>query len=194
MIEDIIRDKENQFSSQGYLQFTRKELDELNEDQVQVIEKHFRGRTIMMLPESEIEFFEWLKEMDHAVWNDLWQNTHDSYRVSIDFLHHFLQNKNGFPICDLMNQENFWFSEKHLKSKSKEVFKRIEEKTRTNTKFTFEEALLYEIAQGSIDIWHFCYRYKYPLHIAKQKVLYMHRDDLLVHLGKREDLVGYLDI
>jgi hypothetical protein len=194
MLENIIRDKENQISVQGYLQFTRDELDKLSEDQARALENHFHGRALMILPESEVEFFEWLKEMDLAVWNDLWQITEDVYRVSIDFLHHFLRNKNGFPICDLIEQENFWFSEKHLKSRSNEVFKRMEEKIQNKAKFTFEEALLYEIAQGAIDIWHFCYRYKYPISIAKQKVQVMHRDDLLVHLGKREDLVGYLDI
>ncbi len=194
MLPELIKEKEIQFSTTGYLQFSREELDKLNEQNVALLENHFRGHTMMLLPESEIKFFEWLKEMDFTVWDDLWRDQENAYHVSIDFLHHFLPNKNGFPICDLMGQENFWFSVKHIKPKGRELFERIKEKLNNDVKFTFEEALLYEIALGSIDIWHFCYRYTYPVQGAKQKVLQMHTDDLLVHLGKREDLVGYLDV
>jgi hypothetical protein len=194
MFSEILEEKEIQFKTTGYLQFSQEELDQLNEKEAGSLENHFRGHAMMILPDSEIKFFEWLKETDYAVWNDLWHDQEDSYRVSIDFLHHFLQNKNGFPICDLIDQENFWFSVKHIKPKGRELFERINEKLNRDTTFTFEEALLYEIALGSIDIWHFCYRYKYPIQVAKQKVIQMHNDDLLVHLGQREDLVGYLDI
>jgi hypothetical protein len=194
MVPELIKIKEIQFNSVGYLQFSREELERLNEQEVGALENHFRGHTMMLLPDSEIRFFEWLKEMDYSVWDDLWRDQENVYRVSIDFLHHFLPQKNGFPICDLIEQENFWFSVRHIKPKGREVFDRIKEKLNSHTKFSFEEALLYEIALGSIDIWHFCYRYTYPVQVAKQKVLQMHNDDLLVHLGKREDLVGYLDI
>jgi len=194
MLTDLLKEKENQFKTTGCLQFSQEELDQLNEKDAQSLENHFRGHTMMILPDSEIKFFEWLKEMDYAVWNDLWNEQENSYLVSIDFLHHFLQNQNGFPICDLIEQENFWFSVKHIKPRGRELFESIKEKLERDVKFTFEEALLYEIALGSIDIWHFCYRYKYPIQDAKQKVLQMHQDDLLVHLGNREDLVGYLDI
>jgi hypothetical protein len=194
MIQALIEEKETQFRTSGYLQFSSSELQKLSEQDVQLLENHFRGHTMMLLPENEISFFEWLKEMDGTVWADLWQDQENAYHVSIDFLHHFLPNKNGFPICDLLSQENFWFSVKHIKPKGREIFERIKNKLNNHIKLTFEEALLYEIALGSIDIWHFCHRYTYPVQVAKQKVRQMHNDDLLVHLAKREDLVDYLDI
>jgi hypothetical protein len=193
-MQDLLKEKESQLASVGYVQFSRQELDQLDEQSTGQIEKHFHGHTMMLIPENEIQFFEWLKENDRVVWDDLWQDQENPYRISIDFLHHFIKDRNGFPICDLVRQENFWFAPAHIKPKGMELFKSINHKSNQHIKLTFEEALLYEIALGSIDIWHFCYRYTYPLSIAKQKVLKMHKEDLLVHLGKREDLVGYLDV
>jgi hypothetical protein len=106
MLPELIKAKELQLNACGYLQFSREELDQLNEQNVQLLENHFHGQAMMLLPDSEIKFFEWLKEMDYSVWADLWQDQDNAYRVSIDFLHHFLPNKNGFPICDLMTQDN----------------------------------------------------------------------------------------
>jgi len=194
MIEEIISQKETQLQEQGFIEFSDEELANYTKEMVEQIEEHFRGYAMMMLPESELEFFEWLKKEDRAVWDDLWKDEENPYNVSIDFLHHFLEDGNGFPICDLIDEENYWFTAKHIKPKGLEQFDVINEKIDRNQRFTFEEALLFEIIKHSIDIWHFCYRYKMPIHVAKQKIMKMKSDDLLVHLTKREDLVKYLDV
>jgi hypothetical protein len=194
MIAEIISQKEAQLQEQGFLEFSQEELSNFDQEIVKHIKEHFRGYAMMMLPESELEFFEWLKREDRAVWDDLWKDEENPYNVSIDFLHHFLEDGNGFPICDLIEEENYWFTAKHIKPKGLEQFDTINEKIDNNQRFTFEEALLFEIIQHSIDIWHFCYRYKMPIHIAKQKITKMKSDELLVHLTKREDLVKYLDV
>jgi len=194
MLDELVNKKEAQLQKLGFIKFTPEELENLDLDLVEQIENHFRGHTMMRLPDSEIAFFEWLKNEDTAVWNDLWNGEEDPYNVSIDFLHHFLKEGNGFPICDLVEEDNYWFSARHIKPKGMEKFEEINQKINENKSFTFEEALLFEIMQNSIDLWHFCYRYKAPIHIAKQKVKKMQRDDLLVHLSEREDLVKYLDV
>jgi hypothetical protein len=194
MTQNLVSEKEGQLQEKGYIHFSGEELDNLDKDKAERIEQHFRGHTMMMLPDSEIAFFEWLKKEDQGVWDDLWLEEENPYNVSIDFLHHFLSDGNGFPICDLVKEKNYWFSARHIKPKGMEKFEDINQKINKNERFTFDEALLFEIMQNSIDIWHFCYRYKTPVNIAKQKIKKMQSDDLLVHLTMREDLVKYLDV
>jgi hypothetical protein len=194
MLEELIKRKEEQLLKNHYLEFSSEELSGFSKRDALVIEKHFHGHALMRLPESEQIFFNWLREVDRAVWEDLWSEEDDPYLVSIDFLHHFINHGNGFPICDLIEAENYWFTEKHIKPKGLEKFELIDQKIEENKQLTVSEALLCEITRSSIDIWHFCHRYNIPLDSAKKEVSIMHKDDLLVHLPNRDDLVKYLDI
>jgi hypothetical protein len=193
-IEDLIKNKEKQLVEEGYIKFDQNELGEINRHDAEVLEKHFHGRAMMELPKEEIDFFTWLRDNDPAVWDDLWKNEEEPYRVSLDFLHHFIEEGNGFPICDLIEADNYWFHSRHIKPKAMEKMAEIQEKLDNKGSLSFEEGLLVEIARGSIDLWHFCYRYKLPILVAKNKIEAMHKEDLLVHLKDREDLVKYLDV
>lgn len=190
----LIDSKEEQLQNNGYIQFDQNELKKIKKKDAQALENHFHGRAMMELPVEEIEFFSWLKKNDPPVWDDLWKNEEEPYRVSLDFLHHFIQNGNGFPICDLINVDNYWFHSRHIKPKAMEKMDEIQQKLDNKGSLSFEEGILIEIARGSIDLWHFCYRYKLPVLVAKNKIEVMHREDLLVHLKDREDLVKYLDV
>jgi hypothetical protein len=194
MIRNILIEKEKQLQDKGYLVFTAAELTNMNMELANKIKDHFHGIALMQLPEQEIKFFEWLKSEDPDVWNDLWINAEDPNLVSIDLLPHFIAEANGFPICDLIDEPNYWFSPRHIKPKGKEKFSVIEKKLSENKNLTVDEALLVELSQASLDIWHFCYQYNYPVKKAKNIVRNMHKDDLLVHLTEREDLVKYIEI
>ena len=135
-----------------------------------------------------------LKKNDKAVWDDLWQNEEDPYRISIDFLHHFLKHGNGFPICDLIDEDNYWFCVRHIKPKGMELMQDIGDKVKNDKPLSFAEAFLLEVFRGSTDLWHFCYRYNVPVKTGKSRIDDMNHDDLLVHLPERDDLVKYLDI
>ena len=193
MIDKLIEQKKKQFSEKSYIQFSDSEIAQLDEKNILQIEKEFKGFGILKLPPKEIDFFEWLKENDEAVWIDLWETDDDPYKISFEFLHHLIKDENGFPICDLENEENYWFCVKHIKPKGKQNFEGINLKLKNNQKLNFEELLLYEIVQNSIDIWHFSYRYKIDLKKAKELVDELHTNDILVHLADREDLVKYID-
>jgi hypothetical protein len=193
-LEKIISAKEKQLEVDGYIQFSSKDLLNMSTKDAQVIEAHFHGRAMMSLPPEEIEFFKWLHDNDPAVWDDLWKNEEEPYRVSLDFLHHFIKNGNGFPICDLIDVDNYWFHSRHLKPKALEKMDEIQQKLDDKKSLSFEEGILIEIARGSLDLWHFCYRYNLPVAVAKRKIEDMHKEDLLVHLKDREDLVKYLDV
>lgn len=192
MLEELLKQKQAQLAKNGWIDFTESELKNLTTAQAVWISTEFHGHCLMKLPENEIRFFEWLKKNDPAVWKDLWEED-DQYLVSIDFLSSMTADGNGFPICDLESNDNFWFSERHLKPKGRQIFQVIEQKLKNNQKLSVEETLLFEIASGAIDIWHFCYRYQVPVSLVKQKVEILKLEDVLVHLTNREDLVKYID-
>lgn len=193
MIKTILLEKEKQLHDQGYLTFTNEELSNFSEKDAQKLIDQFHGIAMMQLPDKEVLFFEWLKKTDRPVWNDLWQGEESQYHVSIDLLPYFLPDGNGFPICDLLAEPNYWFTFNHIKPKGKERFGQIEAKISADANLNFEEALLVEVSQGSIDLWHFCYKYKVPVAKAKDLVHEMYLADLLVHLPDREDLIKYWD-
>ena len=193
-IEQLIADKEILLKKKGYLEFSDEDINRLLDRGTQIVKEYFHGRAMMKLPEKEIRFFKWLKKHDPSVWADLWDEEEEPYLVSIDFLHHFTENGNGFPICDLIDQDNYWFNAKHIKPGGIELLELMSEKTEQKQPLSFEEGLLAEVSRGSIDIWHFCYKYNLPLSVAKRKVETMHREDILVHLTNRDDLLKYLDI
>jgi len=192
-MDQLLIKKQQEYQSNGFLQFSPEELAGLTESEVLSLKDFFHGYALMKLPEQEVDFFEWLKINDRSVWDDLWEGEESPYMVSIDLLEHFIQSGNGFPICDLINEKNYWFSNRMIKPKGKELFPVIEKKLDKNQKLTFEEAFILEIFQGSIDIWHFCHRFEISVAFAKKKIEQMQREDLLVHLSDREDLVKYLD-
>jgi len=193
-ISKLIESKEKMLESGNCFQFSIDELSKLDKIKAKQFEEHFHGRAMMKLPEDEILFFEWLKENDQSVWNDLWGDGDQTYCISIDFLHHFIKFSNGFPICDLVDVDNYWFTGRHIKPKGLEKMEDIGVKVNEGHTLSFEEAFLVEIFRGSIDLWHFCYRYKVPVKMAKERIDDMHRDDLIVHLTDRDDLVKYLDV
>ena len=194
MLRELLIKKEIQLKKDGYLVFNKTELQNMSGGTVEKVINHFHGVALMQMPREEIEFFKWLKKEDPAVWNDLWAHEKNPYIISIDLLKHFISEANGFPICDLINEPNYWFSSGHLKPKGTGKFPKIEQKIQDNKNLTFVEALLVEVMQASIDIWHFCYKYKYSVGREKNIVRLMHRDDLLVHLSQADDLTKYLDI
>jgi hypothetical protein len=189
-----IQEKEKQLKSLGYLQFSDEELKKLSLKDADAIVLHFHGHALMVLPESEVAFFEWLKENDRLVWNDLWGEDDEPYRISVDFLPNFLKDGNGFPICDLIDVDNYWFSDRHIKPKGWHHFEQIRVKMHGKEKLTIGELLMVEVANGAIDLWHFCYRYNIPVSIAKEHLDNLIHEDFIVHLSDREDLVKYLDI
>lgn len=194
MLRELLIKKETQLNKDGYLVFDKTELQNMSGGTAEKVISHFHGVALMQIPREEIGFFKWLKKEDPAVWDDLWANEENPYIVSIDLLKHFISDANGFPICDLIDEPNYWFSSGHLKPKGREKFPQIEQKIQDNKNLTFVETLLVEVMEASIDIWHFCYKYKYPVSKAKNIVRIMHRDDLLVHLSQADDLTKYLDI
>ena len=193
-LEQLISKKEEDFKNNNFIQFSDKEIEQLRLDEIEDIISHFKGHTLMKLPPAEIKFFEWLKKNDNAVWQDIWGEDDNLYQVSIDFLAQFLKEKNGFPICDLENRENYYFTVKHIKPDGLAQMGKIIDKTEKQKKLSIDELLLFELHIAPIDIWHFCYRYKLPIINVKTLISDMVYKGWIVHLPLSEDLLKYIDI
>ncbi len=194
-IKKLIEKKELQKAKQKFVQFSEGELQQLRPDEIEHIIEHFRGNTLVKLPESEIAFFEWLKQHDPEVWRDLWdEDDEEAYLVSIDFLREFIRETPSFPICDLVDQPNYWFSVRHIKPKGMEYLQQeLMLKVEVDEELTLEERFLLEISVASTDIWHFCHRHQIDLKQMKAAIAEMVYKGWIVHLTNRDDLAKYID-
>jgi len=164
----------------------------LDNDQVNYIVDILGGKKLITLPKAEIEFFEWLKVNDPNVWNDIWvDEIYDPYIVSINMLPDLvgIDNDRGFPICDLVNCDNYYFSLDFMQDEeSKIVIDSAQERLLDKEKLTTAQKLALEIYLAPIDIWHFAYKYRISLDEAKAAVIELVEDDALVHLKEYEFL------
>jgi len=192
-IKAFISLKEAACSEGNHLYFTREELNNLRPDEAQHLIRHWHGRFMFRLPEEEIIFFNWLKITDQGVWQDLWADASDGYVVSIDLLREFLPDRTGFPICDLLNHKNYWFSAGHIKPAGLQHLSVLLNRLEQDGKMTIAEHLLLEISSHPIDIWHFCYANHLDLQRVKKVIDDMIYQGWIVHLPRREDLIRYID-
>ena len=192
-IQKLIAAKEAQRKNQSYISFSEAELQSITEDQIQHVMDYFHGYTMMQLPALEIDFFNWLRENDPAIWDDLWGDNEDMYLVSIDLLRHLCGVDGIFPICDLMDEPNYWFCDRHIKPQGREALLDIELKRQSGAKLKVAERFLLEVDAGSTDIWHFAYRFKLTPDRVRKAVDELEQQGLLVHLPDRADLVKYIE-
>ena len=148
----------------------------------------------MKLPQEEIVFFEWLKDKDKKVWDDLWKSEEEEYIIALNFLPYLIEHSRGFPICDLLENDNYYFLPKHMVDKESEIMiDSVQKRYRERKTLTVEQTLVLEISVTPIDIWHFCYRYNIEIDRAKQAVSNLVDDGILVHLKETEHLAHFID-
>ncbi len=188
IIEWCIENKTNQ----GVIEFPKDIFDSLDLSQAKAISKYFAGTTFFKLPYFEIEFNEWLKVNDPLVWNDLWEiDGEEPYLVSIIHLPAMLERDRGFIICDLVNNDNYYFNTLHFPDKETNLLAdSIKQRFLNKDQLTVAQTLLMEITLAPIDIWHFAYKYSISVQRAKEAVSQLVDDNLLVHLTSAEYIAG----
>ncbi len=192
-INSFIQKKDKQRSEQNYISFTKSELRTLSVEQTAHLIDYFHGYTMMRLPESETVFFEWLKRNDAAVWDDLWGTEEDLYLASVDLLGNFTGESGGFPICDLLEIPNYWFSKEHIKPKGMEALQEIRTRVEAGQDLSVEQQFLLRISVQNTDIWHFCFIFDVKVADMKKAIEEMVYKGWIVHLPDREDLVKYIE-
>ncbi|MBS1538857.1 MAG: hypothetical protein JST20_14055 [Bacteroidetes bacterium] len=168
----------------------------LSTEQAEAIVSHFRGKAFLRLPTKERQFFDWLKINDEPVWNDLWsdESIEPAYIVSVVFLPMLLDEVRGFPICDLLNENNYYFTNDHFISDEVDVLlEAIKERFLAQQTLTVSQLLVLEISMSPIDIWRFAYHHRIDLDQAKSAVHRLADEKLLIHLKSSDDLADFVE-
>ncbi len=188
----------SQSSENGFIEFDKELLNSMARQQAELIKDELAHNTLMKLPAGEVEFFEWLKEADHAVWHDLWGGNdldHPPYIIGLTFLPEMVDSSGGlFPICDLLSTDNYYFTIGHMVDKESEILiDSVRDRFSNKEKLTVAQLLVLEISLGPVDIWHFAFKYKLSVEKAKSAAQELVEDDVLVHLKDAEHLAGFLE-
>lgn len=156
----------------------------------------FASKALIKLPKREIDFFEWLKVHDFQVWEDLWGGEEDEpYVVGISFLPILADKLRGFPICDLVSSDNYYFTEECIIEEEAKLFRdSSQERFINGNKLTLEQAFIVEVCAEPIDIWRFAYRYKVDINKTKAMVEKMAEEKLILHVRDRNQLAGLIKI
>lgn len=186
----------NTLKTDRYIDFPDDIFYSISEEQAKLLTLQFAAHTLMKLPKHEIEFFTWLKEADPDVWNDLWlSESEEPYIVALSFLPLMIRGDGrGFPICDLLTSPNYYFTSKQMVDEESEIFLESSRKMFIEkTPISIAQLLVLEISGDPIDIWHFAYKHKIKLEAAKNSVLQLVEDNILVHLKEAEHLAHFVD-
>ncbi len=187
-----------QSDENGFIEFGEEIFGSLSHHQAELIKNKLSHNTLMRLPADEIKFFDWLKEADYKVWHDLWNGDdleHPPYIISLAFLPEIIDSSGGgFPICDLLTADNYYFTIGHMVDKeSKILIDSVRERFANKDKLTVAQLLVLEISLGPVDIWHFAYKYNLKVEKAKSAAHELVEDDVLVHLKEAEHLAGFIE-
>lgn len=169
---------------------------EFNEMQAKYVADYFNNSAFIRLPKYEIEFFEWLKKEELSVWNDLWESEmNEPYVVSISFLPILIHEvKRGFPICDLLNCTNYYFTMDHMSDEESKVYIETSRARYLDGKsLTLPQLLALQISAEPIDIWHFAYKNRVSIEEAKNAADALVEDNALVHFKDAEYLAQFVD-
>lgn len=196
MINTYITLAKTELSKNKFITFPEELFETLTSEEAQQIVSGIDINALMILPEKEIEFFEWLKKEDEPVWKDLWSDDEIApYLVSVSFLPFLVYKStaNGFPICDLMTVENFYFTiSMMIADHSQTVLEAAKERFNQHLKLDLHQILALEIAFNSIDIWHFAYKYNISLAAAKEALNILIQDKAIIHPTTAEEVARHI--
>ncbi|GAB1431229.1 hypothetical protein MASR2M18_20640 [Ignavibacteria bacterium] len=177
------------------LEFSAEDLALLDRETAHGFVAALGGSVLMRLPEKEIRFFEWLREHDEPIWQDLWGEASDAlYVVGIALLPLLLDNVRGFPICDLLSNDNYYFTPIHILGGEAEYYlAAVKERFLAKEKLTPAQLLALEISMAPIDVWHFGYHHGISPESAKRAAEHLVGDGIIIHFRKAEELANFVE-
>ncbi|GBD07491.1 hypothetical protein HRbin21_01320 [bacterium HR21] len=196
-IADVIEWCRREAQRRGWVEFSPELLAQLTLEQAQQLARALQATTLMRLPEQEIAFFEWLRQADPAVWQDLWGDAGEElYVVGISFLPFLLREpRRGFPICDLVSVENYYFTPAHITPVEGQAFLEAAREALLEGKpLTLAQEFLLEVSTGPLDIWHFAYHRHLPVAAVKEAVAELVAGKALLHFRSAEDVAEYVTL
>jgi hypothetical protein len=166
---------------------TEEEIADLTREQAEELVALYGSTTLMTLPTKEQRFFAWLREQDEPIWNDLWGGEEDTYRVSIGYLPDLLPNRRGFLICDLVDNQNYYFTKDNITAEDGSGYLDAAlEIVKNEGKLSMDQAFVVEVWRAPIDQWRFAYMYRQPLAEVKAMVQWLISEGILTLPAPRE--------
>ena len=170
----------------------------IQKEQAKELAEHFGTNVFLRLPASERAFFDWLKEQEESVWNDLWASDFpdeteqtEPYLVGIGLLPEMVTEARGFPICDLSTQPNYFFSYKNFNAEEiKPMIDAVVQRMEDGKELSAKEGLLMEIRRAPIDVWRFAHNYHQPIQAMKRVVADLVEDGVL-RTADRENMSDF---
>ena len=194
---ELINWCEVEAKGKNYLTFPEEIFMSLTLEQSELIVKKFGSNTLLMLPGKEIAFFNWLKVEEPEVWDDLWSDpelVEQPYIVAIGFLPMLLEKSRGFPICDLLKCDNYYFTKSHIITPESEMMlDSVKERFMAHQPLTIGQLLLLEISVAPIDIWRFAFNHNLKIKDVKKAVEGLVEDKVLIHLNKAEQIAAFVE-
>lgn len=167
---------------------TDEEMAGLTREQADELVARYGSSALITLPKKERQFFEWLREHDEPIWNDLWGGDETPYQVSLGYLADLLPNRRGFAICDLVDHQNFYFSTDNIGRENGSAFLDAAlALVRREERISMEQAFVVEVWRAPIDQWRFAYMYKLPLDQVKLMVQWLLSEEILTLRSQSEE-------
>lgn len=192
---ESLKEKLQHTDSQAIIDFEVTVFNALTTDDAKTIIAQIGSTHLLRLPKKEIEFFDWLKEHHRIVWNDLWgkDDIHYRYTVGLDFLPLMLDPVRGFPICDLVTTENYYFVPEHLIGEEIPFYlEAVKERYLKQETVTVAQLLVLEISMAPIDAWRFAYHHRIEFHHVMKAIQDLKSEGMLLHLSKADDLAEFV--
>lgn len=159
--------------------FSEEEIATISSEQADQVVALYGASSLMLLPERERTFFDWVKKSDPAVWNDLWGGDEEPYLVSMAYLRDLLPKRRGFLICDLTELQNYWFTAEQITNDGKALLDAALEIVQNNGQLSIDKAFIVEVWRAPIDIWRFAYMYSQPLETVRDLVHWLLQEEIL---------------
>lgn len=159
--------------------FSEEEIATISREQAEKIVALYGTSSLMMLPERERAFFDWLKENDRPIWDDLWAGDEEPYLVSMSYLLDLLPKRRGFLICDLTEHQNYFFTAEQIAEDGKALLDASLEIVQNNGQLSIDKAFVVEIWRAPIDIWRFAYMYNQPLETVRDMTHWLLQEEIL---------------
>jgi len=170
------------------VQITEEEIADMTREQAEEIVALYGAMTLISLPRREREFFAWLQKEDPLIWSDLWGADEQSYRVSLGFLPDLLPNRRGFPICDLVDNQNYYFTVDNITTEDGAPYlDAAMEIVKSEGRLSMDQAFVVEVWRAPIDQWRFAYMYRQPLDEVKRMVQWLIAEGILTLPAQREE-------
>lgn len=160
--------------------FTEEEIASISMEQAEQIVAMYGASSLMLLPERERAFFDWVKKNDAAAWNDLWGGDEEPYLVSMAYLRDLLPKRRGFLICDLTELQNYFFTAEQIAHDGKALLDAALEIVKHNGQLSIDKAFIVEVWRAPIDIWRFAYMYEQPVETVRDMVHWLLQEEILL--------------